>query len=60
MIDTIKTMIETKKGLRGIYDANLKCIDHIKNKFPEIYARLRVVMEEKQNFFKQQASKEIA
>ena len=60
MIETIKTMIETKKGLRGIYDANLKCIDHIKNKFPEVYARLRVVMEEKQNAFKKLESKEVA
>ena len=51
MISTVEGMVETKKGLRSMWEANKKAVDHIQAKFPESYSRLAAAMKAKQDEF---------
>tara|TARA_R110001606_G_scaffold120698_1_gene252518 strand:+ start:4697 stop:5431 length:735 start_codon:yes stop_codon:yes gene_type:complete len=51
MISTVEGMVETKKGLRSMWEANKKAVDHIQSKFPESYERLAAAMKAKQDEF---------
>jgi len=49
MISTVEGMVETKKGLRSMWEANKKAVDHIQSKFPKSYDRLAAAMKAKQD-----------
>lgn len=49
MISLVEGMVETKKGLRSMWEANKKAVDHIQSEFPESYDRLAAVMKAKQD-----------
>ena len=49
MISLVEGMVETKKGLRSMWEANKKAVDHIQSKFPESYDRLAAAMKAKQD-----------
>ena len=49
MISTVEGMVETKKGLRSMWEANKKAVDHIQSKFPKSYDKLAAAMKAKQD-----------
>ena len=49
MISLVEGMVETKKGLRSMWEANKKAVDHIQSKFPKSYDRLAAAMKAKQD-----------
>ena len=56
LIETVNGLVETKKGLRSIWDGNKKAVDKLQAEYPESYKRLADVMKAKQDELKKKES----
>ena len=56
LIETVNGLVETKKGLRSIWEGNKKAVDKLQAEYPESYKRLADVMKAKQDELKKKES----